>query len=209
MIEIRSEHELEHYLREGVYYFPCNVKFSCSIMARGGDIDVAGSIDVKGFLYSSGSITVGGDIKAGSSIIAHGNLKAGGAIDAGEHIAADEDIEASESIKADEPIKAGGHISAGGNISTDGYVFSFDHQISARSIATKGLPAWRKFWAEMPPLRKWREEILNLDLCWKDYKLLLTQKEARKVCAWGGWNWILRGQLECFFGFEESFKPPK
>ena len=208
MIEIKSEDELGRYLREGVYYFPCNVRFSCSVVAR-GDIDVAGSIDTKGFLHSNGSITADRDIEAGAFIIAHGSLKAGGAINAGEHIAADEDIEAGERISADGYIKADGSITAGGDIEASRYVFSFNHQISARSIATKGLPAWRKFWAEMPPLRKWREEILNLDLCWKDYKLLLTQKEARKVCAWGGWNWIFRGQLECFFGFEESFQPPK
>ena len=60
----------------------------------------------------------------------------------------------------------------------------------------------------MPPLKKFKKEILS-GLCWDELKKLPTKAEVKKICEWEGWHWILRGQLECFFGFEDKFEPPK
>jgi hypothetical protein len=37
---------------------------------------------------------------------------------------------------------------------------------------------------------------------------MLTKEEAEKVCAWDGWHWILRAQLEMFFGLVDKVRPP-
>jgi len=57
----------------------------------------------------------------------------------------------------------------------------------------------------MPPLSKWREAILDERLRWSDYKKLISKEEAEKICAWEGWHWILRAQLEMFFGLKEKY----
>ncbi|CAK0779105.1 hypothetical protein CCP2SC5_880011 [Azospirillaceae bacterium] len=59
----------------------------------------------------------------------------------------------------------------------------------------------------MPPLKKWRALILDGKKCWDDYRNMLTPAEAREVCAWDGWHWILRAQLEMFFGLTDKVKP--
>jgi len=60
----------------------------------------------------------------------------------------------------------------------------------------------------MPPLKKWKKEILS-NKCWDDYRNLPTKKEAKKICDWDGWHWILKGQLEMFFGLADKCIPPK
>jgi len=34
---------------------------------------------------------------------------------------------------------------------------------------------------------------------------LISKEEAEKICAWEGWHWILRAQLEMFFGLKEKY----
>ena len=104
------------------------------------------------------------------------------------------------SIKASDWIKAGGSIEAGE------YVFSFLFSIKATALITSRLPFWREFWAEMPPLKKWREQILDDNKCWGDYKGLMSAAEAREVCKWEGWHPILRAQLEMFLGLKKQVK---
>jgi hypothetical protein len=111
---------------------------------------------------------------------------AGGFIEAGRF------IEAGCSIEARESIEAGGHI------------FSFTFFVYAKRISTRTLPFWRDYWAEMPPLKKWKDRILDESFCWTDYRKMLTKKEAREVCAWDGWHWLLRAHLEMFFGLKKE-----
>jgi hypothetical protein len=33
---------------------------------------------------------------------------------------------------------------------------------------------------------------------------MLSREEAEEVCAWNGWHWILKIQLEMFFGLKEE-----
>ena len=126
-----------------------------------------------------------------------GNLVAECSIDVRGYLSVDGSIEAGSSIEARGYIEAGRYIKAGG------------YDIAATSISTKTLPYWRKYYADMPPLKKWRDKILDNNNCWHDLKLLPTKAEAKKICAWDGWHWIIRGQLECFFGLRESFSPPQ
>ena len=110
-------------------------------------------------------------------------------------------------IKAGLSIEAGGYIKAGGYIEAGGYIFSFQFDISAKWISTKILPFWRKYWAESPLLKKWKDRILDDEFCWDDLRGLTTEKESAEICSWEGWHWILRGQLECFFELKDRFEP--
>ena len=60
----------------------------------------------------------------------------------------------------------------------------------------------------MLPMKKWRKEILDENNCWNDLKKLPNKEEIIEICTWEGWHWIIRGQLECFFGLKESFMSP-
>ena len=101
-------------------------------------------------------------------------------------------------------IEAGGYIEAGGHIKAGGYIFSFSFDISFREyLKSSTLPFYREFYAAMPPLKKYAKDILDESKCWDDYKRLITKEEAQKICAWDGWHWIIRVQLEMFFGLKE------
>lgn len=100
-------------------------------------------------------------------------------------------------------------LKAGWSIEAGGWIFSFMFDISAKSISTKKLPFWRKYWEKMPPLKNFKKQILDDKFCWDNLKVLPTQKEKEEIVAWDGWHWILRGQLECFLELKTSFQPPK
>ena len=100
-------------------------------------------------------------------------------------------------------IKAGGFIEAGGSIEAGGFIFSFVFDIQCKWFSTKTLPFWRKYWANMFPLRKWDRDILS-EKCWNELRKLPTKEEQKVICAWEGWHWILRGHLECFFGLKDK-----
>ena len=162
---------------------------------RGGDIEAGGYIGAVGYIEGD-SIEAGYSIKAGGSIGSF-SIKAGGDIEAGGSIRGG-DIEARNSIRA------GGDIGVS-SIKAGGYIFSFAFKISCKKITTKLLPFWRDYWAEMPPFKKWKKEILENSNCWDDYKKIITKEEAEKICKWDGWHWILRVQLEMFFGLREEY----
>ena len=150
-------------------------------------------------IEAGGSIEAGRYIKADASIEAGGYIKAGWSIEAGRYIKADASIEAGGYIKAGWSIEAGGSIKAGGSI------FSFIFDIQAKNLTTKTLPFYRKYWAEMPPLKKWRDKILDESLCWDDYRNeMITKAEAEKICKWNGWHPLLRAHLEMFFGLKDK-----
>lgn len=153
--------------------------------------NVIGHIRAIGGVCCNGDLTVGEDIRAGNNIEVIGNISAGGPISSGELMACEE-IESGE------------------------YVFSFPYRIHAKSIKTKTLPFWREYWADAPPLKKWRKDILAPSRCWDDLRKLPTKAEAEKICRWGGWHWIIRAQLEMFFGLKDvveiaptRFVPPR
>ena len=98
----------------------------------------------------------------------------------------------------------GGDIKAGGGIEAE-WIFSFTFSVTAKYIVTKYLPFWRNYWADMPPLKKWRDKILDDDICWDEYPKMLTRKEKEKICAWNGWHWILRAQLEMYLGLKKKY----
>jgi len=153
--------------------------------------------------YFNGHLKINIDVscKAGYSI------KAGGSIEAGYSIKAGGYIEAGDSIKAGYSVKAGGYIKAGYSIEAGGYIFSFVFFVSAKKIITRILPFWRQYWAEMPPLKQWKTEILNESRCWGDLQQLI-KPHSKEICAWEGWHWILRAQLEMFFELKSEFIPP-
>ena len=108
-------------------------------------------------------------------------------------------------IIAEQSIKAGWSIEAGGSIKAGGSIFSFIFDIQAKNLTTKTLPFYRKYWAEMPPLKKWRDKILDESLCWDDYRNeMITKAEAEKICKWNGWHPLLRAHLEMFFGLKDK-----
>ena len=118
-------------------------------------------------------------------------------------------IIAEKSIEAGWYIEAGGSIEAGRSIKAGEHVFTFRFRVRAKSITTNLLPFWRNYWAEMPPLKKWRKLILDESRCWDDYRKAISKAEAKKICAWNGWHWLIRAHLEMFFGLKDSVVPPE
>lgn len=202
MIIIRTPKEIEHFWNEsrGAYVFDNDVIFECSI-------EVKQSIIADGFIIGGGSIKTQGFIRSG------GLLEVGGSINVGEFVKADWNIKVvrwlivKKSITSEGFIEVAGPIAAGDFIKTSKHVLSLSFDIRTLEIATKTLPFWRKFWAEMPPLRKFRSAILS-NTCWEELRDLPTLEEKKEICAWDGWHWLLRGQLECFLGLRDSFCPP-
>jgi len=197
MIELKSKEELKKYINaEG------NLEFNDDVLIR-FDLIFDKSILCKKSLY----IKAVGSIEAGWSINAEGSINAGVSIEAEGAIKAGGSIEAEGSIKAGGSIEAGGAIKAGGAINAGDYIFSFIFDIKCKSLKTKRLPFWRNYWSAMPPLKKYSNQILEENLCWNDLREL-TKKDAKKICAWNGWHWILKAQLEMFFGLRNEVSPP-
>ena len=142
------------------------------------------------------------------------NIYKGGIIE-GDFICPDENVYFDSAVEVSGKIEvkrlftdAGESIKAGEYIKAGEWIFSFTFEIKCSTLSTKRLPFFREFYSDMPPLIKWRGEILSRK-CWDYYKNMLTKKEAEEVCAWEGWHWILKAQLEMFFGLKDEVKPPK
>ena len=118
-------------------------------------------------------------------------------------------IESHGSIESSGFIRSGGSIESGRYIKSGEYIFSLTFSIVAKYIITKTLPYGRSFWAEMLPLRKWKKEIQTIGVCWDEYRQMITKAEAEEICRWKGWHWILRAQLEMFFGLKEKYEIKK
>jgi len=72
-----------------------------------------------------------------------------------------------------------------------------------KKLITKTLPFWRKYWSEMLPLKNLSDEINNYDNCWDDLRKI-GKPYAIEICKWDGWHWILKAQLEMFFGLKSE-----
>ena len=145
---------------------------------------------------ADGNIIIEGHIEIGNFYLTvKGHLRASGCIEAGWGIKAGRGIEAGGGIEAGEGIKAGGGI-------VGQYVFSFFFDVRAKTIKTTKLPFWRQYYADMPPMKKYREAILDERNCWDTLKAMITPAEAQKICKWNGWHWIVRAQLEMFLGLK-------
>lgn len=57
-------------------------------------------------------------------------------------------------------------VKAGDSIEAGDFILSFNFDISCKKIITKLLPFWRKYFSEMKPLGKWKNQILNEENCW-------------------------------------------
>jgi hypothetical protein len=114
-------------------------------------------------------------------------------------------IEVTGSIVAGGSIEAGRSIKAVGSIEAGGYIFSFFFEIICKKLITSRLPFCREYWAAQIPLKKYYKIIVDSSLHWNDYKEMVSAKEAKKICAWVGWHWILRAQLEMFFGIKKEY----
>ena len=101
--------------------------------------------------------------------------------------------------------KVGYSLKVGGSLKAK-YIFSFVFDIKCKKIKTTILPFYRNYWAEMPPLKKWHGAILDESNCWDDFKGMVTMEEAEEICSWDGWHWILRIQLEMFFGLIDEYE---
>jgi hypothetical protein len=100
-------------------------------------------------------------------------------------------------------IESGGSIKADGSIESGGFIFSFKFEIGCKALKTKLLPFWREYWAAMPPLSKFADEIRNQQKCWEDIREALAH-EAVEICEWDGWHPLLKAQLEMFFGLKQE-----
>jgi len=176
------------------------------------------SIDAILFIKARDHFIAGGCIGARGYISAGKSIKAYGAIEVNEFIETHGSLEAGDYIEVPKGfITARGEIRAGGYIRTAGfiesqksieageYIFSFEFQVSAYSIKTKTLPFKRNYWPKMPPFKKWRERILSDDQRWHDFREKITEEEAREICSWDGWHWLLRAHLEMFFGLKDEY----
>ena len=160
------------------------------------DTHIKGNLDFDGKIVFKNFCIVDGYIRA-QSIESDGSIESGGY------------IESSGSIKSGRYIESGEYIESDGSIRSGEYIFSFTFSIVAKYIITKTLPLGRYFWAEMPPLRKWKKEIQTIGLCWDDYRQMITRAEAEKICSWQGWHWILRAHLEMFLRLKKKYEIKK
>jgi len=192
------------------------------------EVEVSDDININESIESGWYIRVGGSISVGENILAgknthrlDGGIESGWSIRAGGNIesrwgdiAARGPIAARGNITARRDITSGVTIESGGHIEAGGCVYSYWFSILAQSLRTKTLPFYKDFWADMPPLKKWREKILTTDneYClpyWEDLKSLVTKTEAIKICSWDGWHWILRAHLEMLFGLKDKHEMKK
>ena len=100
-------------------------------------------------------------------------------------------------IEADGYIKAGWYIEAGGYIKAS-YVLSLNFDITCKKLITKKVPFCRKYYAQMPPLKKYKDHILDPSMCWGSLRELL-KPDAKKIVKWNGWHPIVRAQIKMFF----------
>ena len=166
-----------------------NVYFKTHAIVK--SIEAGGSIEAWGFIEAWGSIEAGGSIEAWGFIDADRFIKTGGFIKTKGF------IKARGSIEARRFIKAGGSIEAGE------FVYSFTFEIACKSLMTRLLPFFRNFYAEMPPLKAYRNSILDTSKCWSDLRKEIAPN-ANEVCAWEGWHPIVKAQLKMFFGLKKS-----
>jgi hypothetical protein len=178
-IIINSAEELKRYDEKGRVYIDGNLRICCDLICK-CSIFASGDIIAGRALTADGSVTVGGHIEASGSIISDGYINAGWYINAGGSIKVCGDIKAQ-------------------------YIFSFNFDITAKSIQTTGVPFGRKYWSDKKPLKPWREAILNHHNCYDDLRAIM-KSDAEKICAWKHWHWIEKAHLLMFFGLIDKYE---
>lgn len=195
---------------------------SNGFVRAGGSIEAGWDIRSGGFIEGGSFVNAGNYIFAMNDYInARYSISAGKSINIGKYIKVGEPITGLPTSTLVTPtIWVGGNINVDGpiwvgdgDINVGGYIYPSCGSITAKTISTKQIPFGRdygrNYWAYMPPLEKWREKILDKNNGWNDLREMISPDEAKEIVKWDGWHWLLRGQLECFFGLKELFPPPQ
>lgn len=185
-------------------------------IVTGGSIKSHRSILATESMESGGSMEARGDMRAGWSMKSGGsmrsgwNMESGASMESGWFMESGGSMTAGGDMTAGWSIESGKSIESGGSIVSDQFVHSMRYDIKAKSIKTRLLPHWRQYYADLPIMGKYRELILDTEMCWDDIrKAIIDGGDAQRIYDWDGWHWIIRGQIGCFLGLIESFSPPE
>jgi hypothetical protein len=88
-------------------------------------------------------------------------------------------------------------IKTGGGIKAK-FVFSHIFSVDCKFMQTTLLPFSRDFYAQMPPLQKFAEEIMDSKNCWDSLREL-ARPSAEEICRWDGWHPLIKAQLMMYF----------
>jgi cytoskeletal protein CcmA (bactofilin family) len=192
---------------------------TCSRLVVHGNLTVSGSV-LATFLQVGGNVTAGRSIEAGVLLRAAGDVTAGQDISA-RNIEVGKTITSSRSIIANGGGIVAGHaitagraveakqlIHCGGAIQAGSWVMCPALDIKCTELRNRLLPFGREFWANLPMLAKWREQILDPKMPWLDIRRLATPQEARKIAETPFGHWSLEGQLRVFLGAQGKVDPP-
>ncbi len=192
---------------------------TCVGLAIEGDLTVSGSVLAERSLHVGGNVSVGQDLDSGLLLRARGDVSAGGDVTAANlqvdgtvkaqgNITAQETIFVRNDLDASGSIQAAFIIHAGGAIRAAGWVKCPNFEIYCQSLRTKLLPLGRGFWASLPILAKWRDDILDAGKSFEDLRKLLTPEECQELANTRFGHWTLEGQLRMFLCVEDQVEAP-
>lgn len=183
-----------------------------------GDLNIIGDLLCKGQLTVNGNLRVGQSVLSNQAIKVSGNLKAGREVEARFWINVGGDISAigqlkaggfilAKNILAGREIEAGRFIHAEGDIKAGWWVYSYDFDVKCKRLFSKRLPLGRGFWASLPLLEKWKDEILDMERCWDFWEKLPSSPEKDSIRGDKSLHWTLNGQLSNFLNLTEFITP--
>jgi len=192
---------------------------TCTALVVKGDLKVAGQLLAHRWVQVHGSLTVGKSIDAGLQLRAGGDVTATGDITArrlevGGRITASGSIRAQDGLFAGQAISAGGAVEAnlkihcGGSIEAGAWILCTSLDIRCSEVRNRLLPFGRDFWAGLPMLSKWREQILDPKTRWTDLRRLPSAQESKQLATTHFGHWSLEGQLAVFLGIEDKVVAP-
>ncbi|MEG9437515.1 hypothetical protein JAO29_15290 [Edaphobacter sp. HDX4] len=192
---------------------------TCSRLVVRGDLTVSGGVISELHLYVTGKLTVGQSLQAVQEIRVGKSLTAGSdvsarAIRVGEsltssgRVRAQERIEVGQSITAKGQVEAGVQLHCGASIQTDAWVLCPSFDIRCTELRSRLLPLGREFWASLPLLSEWSEQIRDTDVCWPELRRLPNKEEAKKIASSHFGHWSLEGQLQVFLGSQPTTMAP-
>ncbi len=196
-----------------------NGDLKCSRLVVHGNLTVSGSV-IATFLQVEGNVTAGRSIEAGVLLRAGGdvtaaqdisarNIEVGKTITSKRSIIANGGaIVAGHAITAGRAVEAKQLIHCGGAIQAGSWVMCPALDIKCTELRNRLLPFGREFWANLPMLAKWREQILDPKMPWLDIRRLPTPQEARTIAETPFGHWSLEGQLRVFLGAQPKVDPP-
>lgn len=190
----------------------------CKSIAVDGDLIVSGDLRARRSLHVSGNVTVGKSLHVGLGLRAGGavtvarslegyRIEAAGTVQAGE-INLRGAIISNGSILSAGSIEASGPIRAASRIKARGFVFTPTFEIACAELHTQQLPFGRHYWAGIPALAPWRDQILDENLCWDELRGLLTDQDREGLASMTLGHWSLDGQFRSFLGVHEMTVPP-